>query len=98
MSLANVKRRMQVGQKIQLVQHDWLDTVVVGNLGNTRLKPSPGMMDVREVVKVTGKAIQFSNQSWLDWPTANRLRETANGFEVSLADDKFTHIMRYEYR
>lgn len=89
MALAAIKRKMQLGQKIQVVRHDW----------SSKLPASRNFYEVRSVEHVQGNAIRFSGGSWLWWPKASEIRETANGFEVCLNQDgSFREVMVYEYR
>lgn len=86
MSLANIKRKLQLGQEIELVAHSYFPVLL------------PKVTGVRQVVEVRTVGVKFAGGSWLYWPKAGRVRETENGFEVSLGDDTFTRTMKYEWR
>jgi len=57
------------------------------------------MFEVRRVALVQTNVIAFDSGdgklSWLHWPKADGVRETAKGYEVALEDD-FTKLMAYE--
>jgi len=90
MSLAEIKRRLVVGSKVELVHHSWYPN----------LKPT--MLGVRSIKTAQTNAVQFSNGSWLWWPKADHVRDTDNGFEVSLYEGSgpvtWGEVMRYEWR
>jgi len=87
MSLANIKRKLSIGQAVEMVYHDW----------SPDKKPLPKVSGIRIVTRVQTNAVQFSGGSWLRFPSAKQIRETPNGFEVSLTPD-FSQVMRYEWR
>ena len=104
MSLASIKRKVVKGTLLKLVRHDWLKPLVVnGNLGQSVIKPGIAVGDVRPVVIVRSNAIAMKNartgnDSWLYWPEAKNVRETANGFEIDLVGfGEFKFIMGYEF-
>jgi hypothetical protein len=94
MSLAAIKRKLQAGQKIEMVAHSWFP--VAGSK----------VAGVREVKRVQSNAVQFtptapgSNGSWLYFDAgAKNYRLTDKGFEVDLRDDgTFAESMTYEWR
>ena len=91
MSLANIKRRLVAGAKIELVRWE-------GFPGRPNGVPEK-IKGVREVAKAQTNAVQFSGGSWLSWPPANQVRETPTGFEVCLSEDgSFSKLMAYEWR
>jgi hypothetical protein len=93
MSLASIKRKLQVGAKIQMVRHDWF------NAGQSPQFVPDKIAGVREVVRAQSNAVQFSGGSWLYFDKASRLRETPTGFEVDLDDNgTFNRVMQYEWR
>lgn len=85
-SLANIKRKLQLGQSIELVSHSLFPELL------------PKVRGVRTVVEVRTVGVKFSGGSWLYWAKADRVRETEKGFEVSLGDSTFTRTMKYEWR
>jgi len=104
MSLAAIKRRIRVGTALQMVRHDHPPLVfsyetaeAIEQKKATFLR----MFEVRMVALVQTNAIAFDSGdgklSWLYWPKANGVRETANGFEVAL-NDSFSKLMAYEWR
>lgn len=104
MSLASIKRSIKVGTLLKMVRHDWFPNGIMtvhGNLGTSQLKGNT-LGVVRPVVLVQATQIALetpgSGKSFLTWPKANCLRETANGFEIDLdGTGKFEHIMGYEF-
>ncbi len=104
MSLTAIKRRIQVGTALQMVRHDHPPVVFSHETTEAIEKKKAAflrMFDVRTVAVVQTNAIAFSSEggtlSWLYWPKASCVRETTNGFEVSL-DDNFTKLIAYEWR
>jgi hypothetical protein len=87
MSLAAIKRRLQLGSKIQMVRHDW------GPGG----KPHEKVAAVRTVKIVRTTGVMFEGGSWLYWPKADEVLETKEGFWISLRDD-FKQRIEYEWR
>jgi hypothetical protein len=102
MSLAAIKRRVVVGSKLQIVQHDWPALRMNGETDEAYAAKQAAFFAVREVAIVRAGEIGFKTGervSYLSWPKANSIRETANGFDVDLnGDGNFTHIISYEYR
>ena len=101
MSLASIKRKLKVGTLLKLVRHDFLKPFVVhGNLGQTVIQPKIFVGQVRPIALIQAKQIALKTDdhlSYLEWPKANCIRETPNGFEIDLDDTgKFEHIMAYE--
>ena len=90
MSMAWIKRRLVVGTPIELVHHGWFLTI-----------PLP-LQGVRTIKAVRSSEVRFSNGSWLCWPPSKYVRETALGFEISLADPgepvDWSQVLRYEWR
>ena len=104
MSLTAIKRRIQVGTALQMVRHDHPPVVFSHETTEAIEKKKAAflrMFDVLTVAVVQTNAIAFSSEggtlSWLYWPKASCVRETTNGFEVSL-DDNFTKLIAYEWR
>ena len=104
MSLASIRRRIRIGTALQMVRHDHPPVVFSHETTENIEKKKAAflrMFDVRTVALVQTNAIGFDSGngtlSWLYWPKANCIRETANGFEVSL-DDNFTKLIAYEWR
>ena len=111
MSLAAIKRRVQVGTKLQVVRHDWTILRLPKETEEEYKAKQDAFFAVRTVVVVHPTEIGISvdrkgpdgqyeqRTSWLSWPKANAIRETANGFQVDInGDGLFTAIMEYEYR
>ena len=97
MTLAELKRKLQVGSKLQIVHHSYASQVPV--------ERRESFFGVREVIKVQSNAIVLSSSrddkkgSWLTWPKVNQIRFQDDGFEICLDEDgSFKHSMRYEYR
>jgi hypothetical protein len=86
MSLAAIKRNLQVGVKVVMVRHDWYPT---GKLMNVE----------RAVIRVQSNAVQFEGGSWLYFDRkASEYRQTADGFEVCLdANGTFDKVMGYRF-
>lgn len=104
MSFASIKRRIQIGTTLQMVRHDHPPVIFSHETTEAIEKKKAAflrMFEVRRVAVVQTNAIAFDNGdgklSWLYWPNANCIRETANGFEVSL-DNNFGKLMAYEWR
>lgn len=104
MSFASIKRRIQIGTALQMVRHDHPPVVFSHETTEAIEKKKAAflsMFEVRAVAVVQTNAIAFDSGngtlSWLYWPKANYVRETAKGFEVSL-DDNFTKLIAYEWR
>ena len=104
MSLASIKRRIRIGTALQMVRHDHPPVVFSHETAEAIEKKKAAflrMFEVRTVAVVQTNAIAFSGEggtlSWLYWPKADCVRETTNGFEVSL-DDNFSKLMAYEWR
>jgi hypothetical protein len=108
MTLASLKRRITVGTLLKMTRHDWFPNgamIVYGNTGASQLKG--GLVGVtRPVVQVqagqigltTTKADGTTSTSYLQWPKASCIRETANGFEIDLNHNgNFTAVMAYEF-
>lgn len=110
MSLAAIKRRVTVGSKLQVVRHDWPMLRMHGETDEQYAAKRDAFFAVRTVVVARASEIgiaverqgpdgQYQRTSWLDWPKADSIRETANGFEVDLnRNGKFEQVMQYEYR
>lgn len=102
MSLAAIKRRVQVGSKLQIVRHDWPMLRLHGETDEQYKAKQDKFFAVREVVAVKGSEVGFQTGervSWLSWPKADSIRETSNGFQVDLnGNGLFASIMEYEYR
>ena len=108
MSLASIKRRIAVGSKLQVVRHDWPALRLNGETAAQYEAKQAAFFAVREVVSIRGGEVGFKTEnpatglprtSYLAWPKANSVRETAKGFQVDLnGDGKFTALMEYEYR
>ena len=101
MSLASIKRKLKVGTLLKLIRHDFLKPITVeGNLGRTVIQPKIFIGQVRPIALIQAKQIALrtaDHLSYLNWPKANCIRETANGFEIDLyGTGKFEHIMAYE--
>jgi len=103
MSLAALKRKIKVGTYLKMTRHDWFPNssmTVQGNLGTTQLKGAL-VGTVRPVVyaKTTGIGLKTGNNvSCMDWPPANSVRETQNGFEIDLnRTGEFKEVMAYEF-
>lgn len=99
MTFAALKRRLQVGAKIEMVRHDYQP----GGAVPEKLR------GVREVARVQSNAVQFSGGSWLYWPKAAEVRADDKGFDVALMVNNdpsnrrirsadFSVLMRYEFR
>ncbi len=104
MSLVSIKRRIRVGTALQMVRHDHPPVVFSHETAEAVEKKKAAFLrifEVRTVALVQTNAIAFNSNdgklSWLYWPKANCVRETAKGFEVAL-DDGFTKLMAYEWR
>lgn len=104
MSFASIKRRIQIGTALQMVRHDHPPVIFSHETAEAIEKKKAAflrMFELRRVAVVQTNAIAFDTGdgklSWLYWPKANCVRETANGFEVSL-DDNFGKLMAYEWR
>lgn len=80
-TLADLKRRIEVGTKIEKTEHINIDNGV--RVENPRLL----LGGVREVVKVQTKAWVIKNQdgenSWLDIPKASELTLNENEFTIT---------------
>lgn len=80
-TLADLKRRIRVGTKIEKTEHINIDNGV--RVENPRLL----LGGVREVVKVQTKAWVIKNQdgenSWLDIPKASELTLNENEFTIT---------------
>ena len=111
MSLAAIKRRVQVGTKLQVVRHDWPLLRLPKETEEEYKAKQEAFFAVRTVVVVHSTEIgiavgrvdpngeYYERTSWLSWPKANSIRETAKGFQVDInGDGLFTAIMEYEYR
>lgn len=106
MSLAAIKRRIQVGTMLQVVRHDWPTLRVNGESDAVHEAKRAAFFAVRIVTVVKAGEIglktgngDLSRTSWLSWPKASCVRETANGFQVDLrGDGQFTELMEYEWR
>lgn len=102
MSLAAIKRRIQVGTKLQVVRHDWPSLRLHGETDEQYNAKRDAFFAVREVVVVKAGEIGFRTGeriSWLSWPKADSIRETANGFQVDLqGSGEFKELMEYEWR
>ena len=93
MSLANIRRKLVVGQRLELVHHSWFSDV------------PPKLAGVRSIATVRANSIDIAVLSYvsrLQIPPATHIRETPNGFEVALADapnpPNWDEVMRYEWR
>ena len=108
MSLAALKRRIVVGTLLKMTRHDWFPNgamIVHSNLGASQLKG--GLVGVtRPVVQVQAGQIGLTttkqdgtvSTSYLQWPKATCIRETANGFDIDLNHNgNFTAVMSYEF-
>ena len=111
MSLSAIKRRVTLGTKLQVVRHDWPALRLNGETDEQYRAKQDAFFAVRTVVVVRATEIgitvdrkgpdgQYEQRtSWLSWPKANSIRETANGFQVDLnGDGNFTALMEYEWR
>ena len=108
MSLASLKRRIVLGTLLKMTRHDWFpngEMTVHGNLGTTKIKGNL-VGTTRPVVQVqatqigptTTKQDGTVSTSYLQWPKASCIRETANGFDIDLNHDgNFTAVMSYEF-
>ena len=84
MSLAAIKRSLQVGAKVVMVRHDWY--------------PTGKLMGVeRAVIHVQTNGVQFAGGSWLYFDKgAKTYRTTATGFQVCLdGSGTFDKVMEY---
>lgn len=90
--LAEIRRRLVEGARIQIVRHSWCKEL------------TPELSKIRTVARVQTNAIAFKIEgkdglSWLYWPKAKEVRTTENGFEVCLSEDgSFRESMAYEWR
>jgi hypothetical protein len=84
-SLAAIKRNLQVGAKIVMVRHDWY--------------PTGKLMGVeRAVIHTQTNGVQFEGGSWLYFKAAKEYRDTEGGFEVCLdGSGTFAKVMGYQY-
>ena len=84
MSLAAIKRSLQVGAKVIMVRHDWY--------------PTGKLMGVeRAVIHVQSNGVQFAGGSWLYFKAAKEYRATASGFQVCLdGSGTFDKVMEYQ--
>ena len=111
MSLAAIKRRVQIGTKLQIVRHDWPMLRLNGETDEQFKAKHDAFWAVRTVVVVRPTEIgiavgrtdsngeYYERTSWLSWPKVNAIRETANGFQVDLErTGEFNKVMEYEYR
>lgn len=87
MSLARIKRKLQIGDAVEMVHHGFAKDG----------KPGPKVTGIRRVTRVQTNGVQFEGGSWLFFPKASETRETPNGFEIALVPD-FSKVMRYEWR
>src|ERR1700678_2880719 len=108
MTLASLKGGITVGTLLKMTRHDWFPNgamIVYGTLGASQLKC--GLVGAtRPVVQVqagqigptTTKADGTTSTSYLQWPKASCIRETANGFEIDFNHNgNFTAVMAYEF-
>ena len=102
MSLAAIKRRVVPGAKLQVVRHDWPALRLHGETDEQYQAKRDSFFAVREVYSATSYEVGFKTGekvSYLTWPKANAIRETANGFQVDLrGTGDFAEVMEYEYR
>lgn len=88
--MAQWKRYMQAGVKIEMVRHDWFPVL------------SDKVSGIREVAKIQSNAIVFRNNdgrnSWLSFPSASMMRFSSEGFSVQLDPENTNEFMHYEYR
>jgi hypothetical protein len=102
MSLAAIKRRVVPGAKLQVVRHDWPALRLHGETDEAYEAKRAAFFAVREVYSATATEIGFKTGervSYLRWPKADSIRETANGFQVDLhGGDGFRELIEYEYR
>ena len=80
-TLADLKRRIRVGTKIEKTEHINIDNGV-------RVKQPPHPSGVREVVKVQSNAWEIrspedESTSWLDIPKASELTLNGNEFTIT---------------
>lgn len=106
MSLAAIKRRIKVGTKLQITRHDWPFLRLHNEIPEAYAAKQAAFFAVREVIAVKAGEIGLKTgegdnwrTSWLEWPKANSIRETATGFEIDLnRRGDFAQLMQYEWR
>jgi hypothetical protein len=102
MSLAAIKRHLQVGTKLQVVRHDWPSLRLHGETDEQYQAKRAAFFAVREVVSATAGEIGVrtgERVSYLSWPKALAIRETDKGFQVDLQETgEFKELMEYEWR
>ncbi len=95
MSLAELKRRLQVGTIVTMTQHSYDENIMN--------RPTPLLDIPRKVKVVQSNAIQFephregSSGSWLYWPKSSQVmyNSISNEFTIIL-DDVTNSTMKYK--